>query len=203
MTDVTVLQTVRLKGGMADAEMLAELTGRTREEAEALLGDLALAGQVLERRGRYRISPEGRDILERGLADERGELDGAAVSALYEEFTKHNHTLKQLANDWQMRDGQLNDHTDSDYDAGVMARLGAHQVGFAPLGERIGACIPRLAHYLPRLHRALERVHAGDPRFFLSPAVDSYHQAWFELHEDLLNAAGLDRRAEAAAGRAE
>ena len=39
--------------------------------------------------------------------------------------------------------------------------------------------------------------------FFVNPMVDSYHQIWFEFHEELIGVAGLQRQAEAAAGRAE
>jgi hypothetical protein len=35
------------------------------------------------------------------------------------------------------------------------------------------------------------------------PLVDSYHTVWFELHEELILAAGLTREAEAKAGDAQ
>ena len=45
-------------------------------------------------------------------------------------------------------------------------------------------------------------ARAGDHRYVASPRVDSYHGAWFELHEDLILLAGRNRADEVAAGRA-
>jgi pyruvate,orthophosphate dikinase len=53
-----------------------------------------------------------------------------------------------------------------------------------------------------RLGHAIERAVGGDQRYVASPRVDSYHGAWFELHEDLIQLAGRSRVDEVAAGRA-
>jgi pyruvate,orthophosphate dikinase len=98
----------------------------------------------------------------------------------------------------------LNDHADPAYDARVLGMLAAVHVDadgwLAPLAERL----PRLATYRARLQRAADLVAGGDNRYIASPRpdVDSYHSAWFELHEDLILLAGRSREAEVAAGRA-
>ena len=61
---------------------------------------------------------------------------------------------------------------------------------------------PRAGRYRVRLAAALEHVLGGDLRFVASPRVDSYHGAWFELHEDLILLAGRTRADEVEAGRA-
>ncbi len=72
-----------------------------------------------------------------------------------------------------------------------------------PTGSRRStAGCPRLADYGVRLRRAIDAAKAGDGRFVASPRVDSYHGAWFELHEDLIQLAGRTREDETAAGRA-
>ncbi len=43
------------------------------------------------------------------------------------------------------------------------------------------------------LSAALARVRTGDSQWFTSPAVESYHTVWFELHEDLLQTLGINR----------
>ena len=53
-----------------------------------------------------------------------------------------------------------------------------------------------------RLDRAMSALSAGDHRYVASPRVDSYHSAWFELHEELILLAGRSRADEVAAGRA-
>ena len=60
----------------------------------------------------------------------------------------------------------------------------------------------RLDGYRRRLERAMSAVAGGDQRFIASPRVDSYHSAWFELHEELILLAGRTRADEVAAGRA-
>jgi len=61
---------------------------------------------------------------------------------------------------------------------------------------------PLLAGYRARLDRAAEGARAGDGRFVASPRVDSFHGAWFELHEELIQLSGRTRADEVAAGRA-
>jgi hypothetical protein len=46
------------------------------------------------------------------------------------------------------------------------------------------------------LAHALERTAAGDADWFTKPTIDSYHTVWFELHEELIGAAGLTRHDE-------
>ncbi len=54
-----------------------------------------------------------------------------------------------------------------------------------------------------KLSAALEKIRAGDTSWFTRPLVDSYHTVWFELHEELIGAAGLTRDDEARSGDAE
>ena len=113
--------------------------------------------------------------------------------------------MKEIVTAWQMRDataGVVNDHTDADYDAGVLDRLAAlHEDAVAWLTPIEAGC-PRLGGYRVRLGRAAEAARAGDGRYVASPRVDSYHGIWFELHEDLIQLAGRTRADEVAAGRA-
>ena len=62
--------------------------------------------------------------------------------------------------------------------------------------------LPRLASYARRLDAAAAAAAGGDGLYFASPRVDSYHGAWFELHEELIRLAGRTREEEVAAGRA-
>ena len=80
----------------------------------------------------------------------------------------------------------------------VGARTRTRRAWLAPL-ESASA---RLRGYRERLGRAVERATAGDGKYVASPRVDSYHGAWFELHEDLIRLAGRTRAEEVEAGRA-
>jgi hypothetical protein len=70
------------------------------------------------------------------------------------------------------------------------------------LFDQVAADLPRLAAYRPRLDGALARIRAGDRQWFTRPLIDSYHSVWFELHEELIGAAGLTRADEARRGHA-
>jgi pyruvate,orthophosphate dikinase len=111
--------------------------------------------------------------------------------------------VKETVTAWQLRDPHTpNDHSDAAYDAGVLDRLTAIHADAAEWLATLTAGCPRLADYGVRLDRALDAAKGGDGRFVASPRVDSYHGAWFELHEDLIQLAGRNREDEVAAGRA-
>jgi pyruvate,orthophosphate dikinase len=114
--------------------------------------------------------------------------------------------MKTIVTAWQLRevDGTpvLNDHADEMYDAGVLDDLTTLHAEVGPWLDALAATLPRFATYRARLDRAAERATGGDGAWIASPRVDSYHSAWFELHEELIRLAGRSREDEAAAGRA-
>jgi pyruvate,orthophosphate dikinase len=96
----------------------------------------------------------------------------------------------------------VNDHSDAEYDAAVIARLGELHADVEDWLGPLSTALPRLARYGARLSAAASAAAAGNGKFIASPRVDSYHGAWFELHEDLIGLAGRTRADEVAAGRA-
>lgn len=200
--EMRVLRVVRLKGRV-ELPVIAEAAGLPQDEVAPIVEGLVAASSCSEANGRVRLTPQGRERLIELLDQERARLDTDAIAPLYEEFHGPNADLKELANRWQMRDGEVNDHTDAAYDQDILNRLAAVHERADELLSRVIAVAPRLAPYPQRLRTALDRVQAGDHSWFLRPIADSYHTVWFELHEDLIGLAGLTREAEAAAGRAE
>jgi pyruvate,orthophosphate dikinase len=153
--------------------------------------------------GLFMLTPDGRARLDALIAGERESVDQDALRAAYAEFDEHNSALKQVVTDWQLRDGQPNDHSDAAYDAGVVEQLAALHDRFAPLVDRMVAAAERLRPYPGRFAHAVGQVTGGDHSFIARPITDSYHTVWFELHEDLIGLLGLSRQEEAASGRAE
>jgi pyruvate,orthophosphate dikinase len=96
----------------------------------------------------------------------------------------------------------INDHSDAAYDAAVLGRLAALHADVDAWLAPLVSGLPRLARYGVRLAAANDAAQAGNAKYVASPRVDSFHSAWFELHEDLIRLAGRTREAEAAAGRA-
>ena len=56
--------------------------------------------------------------------------------------------------------------------------------------------LPRLGRYATKLQAAWTGCVPGETMWLSRPLIDSYHTVWFELHEELILAAGLTREAE-------
>jgi pyruvate,orthophosphate dikinase len=199
--ELTVLRAFGLKG-RATPEELSAATGVPVEVVTSLMDGLVTSGGAKEMRGALFLLPPARERLEELLAAERAGVDQAAVRASYERFTRVNDDFKALANDWQTRGGEINDHTDSTYDQAVLDRLPDIHARVTPIVGRVAERVPRLARYGDRLADALRKVQSGEHEWLLKPLIDSYHTVWFELHEELIALAGLTRLEEATAGRA-
>lgn len=201
MTELTVLQAVRFKGRVSLTDLAATL-GEESAEIATTIEQLTRSGLLIEGKS-LRISPEGRVRLDKLLAEEHEAIDAAAVANVYDEFRSVNAEFKALVTDWQVRNGQSNTHEDADYDAAVLARLDRVHQQAVPIIAAAAAQLPRLSRYSAKLQAALDKLHAGDITWLSRPLIDSYHTVWFELHEELILAAGLTREAEANAGEAQ
>ncbi|HWE33282.1 MAG TPA: hypothetical protein VG410_07355 [Solirubrobacteraceae bacterium] len=200
--ELAVLRALRLKG-RAGVDGVAAATGVDEAAVRSIVESLVAAGAAREVNGSYMLLPPGRERQSELLEVERAGVDGTVMSDVYEQFTAVNGDFKQLANDWQMRGEQPNDHADASYDGEVLGRLpGIHQ-RVSPVVASAAELAPRLRIYGTRLTNALQRVDAGEHEWLLKPLIDSYHTVWFELHEELISLAGLSREAEALSGRAE
>jgi hypothetical protein len=200
--ELAVLRALRLKG-RATTEELTATTGVAADAVGSLTEELVATGGAKEMRGALVLLPPARERLEQLLAAERDGVDQAGVRASYEEFSDVNADFKALANDWQTRGEQINDHTDPSYDQAVLDRLPDIHTRVTPVIGRVSIQAPRLGRYGDRLAAALTKVEAGQHEWLLRPLIDSYHTVWFELHEELISLAGLTRLEEATAGRAE
>ncbi len=205
VTDEMVIRALHIKG-FATAEALAPVL-LTSTEAVAPVLDSLLADGILKTLGEmFQLSDEGkkRGVELQAVDRETWGLDGA--NRALEGFLPLDGRMKQIVTAWQMRevDGEqvLNDHSDEAYDRDVLARiLDLHQEAMAWL-EPLPAGLRRLESYTGRLSRAAARIRSGDHAYIASPRIDSYHNVWFELHEDLIQLAGRTREEETEAGRA-
>jgi DNA-binding MarR family transcriptional regulator len=201
VTELTVLQAVRLKGRVRPAELAATL-GEDPTETTATVEALSAAGLLVDG-ATLRLSPGGRERLTALLAEERGGIDSAAVAAVYDDFRSVNADFKALVTDWQLKDGKPNTHEDAAYDAAVLARLDALHERVAPIVAAAAEQVARLRAYLTKLGAALDKVKAGETAWLTRPLIDSYHTVWFELHEELILAVGLTREEAARSGDAQ
>jgi hypothetical protein len=182
--ELAVLHVLRVRGA-TDPGALPALTGLDETGVEDVVGKAVVAGHAVVREGRtrtVRLTPEGKGHAAALLREEATPEGTAVTEAVYAAFLPLNTELKQLTTAWQIRAGQPNDHADAEYDAAVIDRLAAVEAGIA---GALPADSP-LGRYGPRFAAALARVRAGELAAFARPMADSFHDAWMELHQDLL-----------------
>jgi hypothetical protein len=203
MTNPTDTQLLALHGlavkKAGTAEAVAGVLGRGEDEVAGALDAAVAAGQAIGANGTFMVTPAGRTLLDERYAQayERLRADPEATAA-YERFERINRELLALFTDWQMiaapgGERVPNDHSDADYDHGIIDRLGALHERAEKVLARFSDLEPRLAAYAGRLDEAYDKVLAGEPDFVSGARVDSYHTVWFELHEDLLRMLGRVR----------
>ena len=204
MTELAVLQAVRLKGRVTPADLAATLDEDS--DGIATTVERLTASGLLVEATTLRISPSGRARLETLLAEERSDVDSAAVAVAYHDFRAVNADFKALVTDWQLKggpEGKPNPHDDAEYDAAVLTRLDDVHARVVPIIEAAATQLPRLNAYSAKLLVALGKVKAGDTAWLTRPLIDSYHTVWFELHEELIGALGMTREETARSGDAQ
>ncbi len=178
---LAILMLLRVKG-RATAHVVTRATRLAADIVESAL-------EAARQRGAVRpvgdddtvaLTPSGHAEIARLLADER--LDRPSLDTLYARFVAIDRTLKERISSWQVAP------------AGTAA-LHAVASDATPFASALGAVAARFAPYEARLRAALVEIEHGDARFVASPFVDSLHQVWFELHEDLLVTLGRTRTA--------
>jgi pyruvate,orthophosphate dikinase len=194
--------------GFATLDGIAEALGTIPDVADEVLDGLIDQGLVAAPGGMYRLSDAGKKRHAELLDREREAAGSDSAGTLLDGFLVLDKRMKETVTAWQLREAGtgappvVNDHSDLEYDRGILDRLaGLATDADAWLGAS-EAVVPRLAAYRRRLARAARNAAAGDQRYVASPRVDSFHSAWFELHEDLILLAGRTRADEEAAGRA-
>ncbi|HVX34227.1 MAG TPA: hypothetical protein VHA80_13915 [Solirubrobacterales bacterium] len=185
------------KAGSAAA--VAAVIGAEEADVEAALEAAVAAGRAAGAKGTFMVAPAGREWLDAQYPDAFASFraDPAAAEA-YERFEKINRELLALFTDWQMipaAGGERvpNDHSDVDYDTGVIDRLGARHERAERVLDSFAELEPRLGLYKERLDDAYDKALAGEIEWVSGARIDSYHTVWFELHEDLLRMLGRER----------
>jgi hypothetical protein len=187
-TELAVLMALRVRG-RADAAQVARAAGCAEAEAVVVLTRVQARGAAAPvasgSPALMALTEAGRSELGRLLAAEL--VDRGALAVLYDRFLVVDRELKQTITAWQLADAACK----SAAQAAVMAAAAAAG-GVAAALAQIAA---RLGPYPGRIATAAGAIATGDLRFVASPRVDSLHQVWFELHEDLLLTLGRSRAA--------
>ena len=192
--------------GFGTVPLLAPALLTTEEQLTPALTAVQAEGLIEPKGVMYRLTAAGKTKGEELMAADRAAWGDSAANAALDGFVLLDHRMKEVVTAWQMREvggsQVINDHTDTSYDAGVLASFAALHTDAAAWLDPYTKGLPRLGGYAARLTSAAAQVATGDHTFIASPRVDSYHTIWFELHEDLIRLAGRTREDEVAAGRA-
>lgn len=181
-----------------DPDQIAAVVGLPSETVSARLDEAQEAGEVAGARGKYMLTPAGRTALDEAYPKVYAELRAdPAIGEAYDRFETVNRRLLDLFTRWQtVRRGSEeipNDHTDPEYDAGIIDELGDQLERSEPVLARFTAAEPRFEVHPRRLDEAYDKVLAGDHGYVSGAKVDSCHTVWFEMHEDLLRMLGRTR----------
>ncbi|MEA2168242.1 MAG: hypothetical protein QOF76_1542 [Solirubrobacteraceae bacterium] len=165
---------------------------------EAALEAAIAGGHAVGARGKFMVTPSGREWLVEQYPTAFADFRAApAATEAYERFERVNRRLLELFTDWQMmpvgNERVTNDHSDADYDHGIIDRLGDQHERALKILADFEALDARLGAYARRLDTAYDNVLAGQTDWVSGARIDSYHPVWFELHEDLLRMLGRER----------
>ncbi|HEY5662905.1 MAG TPA: putative PEP-binding protein [Ilumatobacter sp.] len=189
-----VLHILRIRGFVTVDGFLESLGHHPHDELARLI-DAGLVRHIEQRR-MYGLLPAGKERHAELVGDLADELKRAGLAEHYPAFLQLNDRFKQLCTDWQVRDGEPNDHTDGEYDRGCIARLSALNTDAAAVIGGFGSVVPRMTRYVTRLGAAADRVAHGDVKKFTGVMCESFHDIWMELHEDLIVLQHIDRHEE-------
>ena len=202
-SNLLILHALRIRGFV----QLSEIVISTRlkvEEVESHLDSFKENNLVNYREGRiegWMLTQEGRGRSQQLVTSEL-ESSGfrEEINSNYQGFLSSNQRFLSLCTDWQLRtvngEQEINDHSDTDYDEEVIARLVDINGEIQPVCESLADSLNRFEGYSRRFSEALHKVHNNEPEWFTKPMIDSYHTIWFELHENLLVTLGIERTKE-------
>lgn len=183
--EAQILHALRIKGAVGVAEV-ARAGGVEGVDEE--LGALREAGLV-SRAGEgeqaiYALTESGRERHAELLEAEVSAIGRERLGSAYDsDFLPINVEFKQLCAEWQTEGESFE----------LLERLiGVHERIESFLGEA-SAVTSRFERYSVRLGVAADRVQDGDGDALVHPLGDSYHNVWFELHEDLIVTLGRSR----------
>ncbi|MBJ7600982.1 MAG: hypothetical protein DLM67_18330 [Candidatus Nephthysia bennettiae] len=136
------------------------------------------------------VTPRGESQLSAALESLVGK-DRVGLEGFYTAFEELDRELKALATEWQELRARPEEDPDRVVDvAERWAELDQQLRRAVVLSSAAGRL---LGSYLPLLDSARQAFEGGDWDRLTGVAEDSYHSAWYAMHETLLRALGKQR----------
>jgi hypothetical protein len=142
------------------------------------------------------ITESGKQALRDVIQARRRHIIPLLEGPAWAGFVALDTELKKVCSMWQVRQdsmGSLNTHDDPEYDFGVIERLREVHSRLRDLVRSVSGLEMELEDLTVELDNAMARISEGDFDYFTGVQLNSFHNLWFELHEDLLCTMGLDR----------
>jgi hypothetical protein len=187
MTDdeFLVLNSVYLRK-IASRSAVAECSGLSTETVAAEVDRAAAAEHVFDvGDGMLMLSESGTQAILAEYRSRYGDLRASGeAEQWYGRFELLNGQFLTAISAWQQDGATEPGRLDK------LLRLVERQVKAL---QSVAGQIPRYALYRTRFEQALDKVERGSSEYVVSPNVDSIHNIWFELHEDILTVLGRPR----------
>ncbi len=196
---LSILRLISLEGMIEDQRLVSLLASRElfhiEDAVRSNLNELKREGMVeLVASEYWSITEPGKLNLTESLHKKRKDLLSALKDNIWTSFKEQDSDLKKVCTMWQvMPDGSLNTHEDHEYDFDVIERLLSIHDRLCNLFGDDHRIEREFNGLLNDLSNALEEIDEGQLEFFVGTSVNSYHNLWRELHEDLLCTLGIDR----------
>lgn len=196
-----VLNYLDIYKSVIDISVLQEAIGLESHKVELLLLGLEKKGYVTKTvsNGAYwEITPSGESVINahRRLMLDQVEQKADVIKSC-EDFEDINVKFKNLVTMWQMKsiDGifVINDHNDPEYDAKILNDLFVLHKDVVKVVEKLAKVFSRYKRYINRLDYAIEKMKNGEHDYLVKDPK-SYHNVWYELHEDILKLWGKERK---------
>lgn len=187
--ELELLQYLRVRG-VAERPDVDTAVGDPAALARVLADGAVLATTAGETEF-LRLDETGENRRVALLEESRGEVDFGGLEAVYEDcFLPLNVEFKEFCTRWQATENRF----------GLLEEM----IGIDErIGEQLGvfeAAFPHYRRYRVGFAAAIEKVETGDADALTGAIGPTYHNLWFELHEDLLQMLGRSR-ADEEAGR--
>jgi hypothetical protein len=171
---------------MVTIDVLHDITAMPADEIRSVLDDLATQGLAADVGGGNWMleQPDGVRAAVAAYDERYADLrDSEDVITWYERFEVLNAQFLKTLSAWQ---------TSGSDDAALekVLRLVDRQV--KALTSFVDF-VPRYQRYVDRFEAATEKVEAGRTEWVTGLTLDSIHNVWFELHEDILTLLGRPR----------
>ena len=183
--EFAVLNAVYLRKMVTD-DAIVVITGLSEQAVATHVGALGERGLVVDVGGGNRMleQPDGARAAIEAYDDRYAGLrTDPEVEGWYQRFESLNGQFLTAISGWQT----------SGQDAGALDKLLRLVDRQVKALTAFATTVPRYQRYADRLSTALDEVEAGRTEFVTSLSVDSVHNVWFELHEDILTVLGRPR----------